>query len=91
MRSKPADVKTFVNDSLLEPHGAICKHLRDSERALLVSFKLAILSIFNDVYVIVNLVIMGNSLGVFPDVIVFNTLLFLSLHLLVVGLELQVQ
>ena len=54
---------------------------------MLVSFKLAILSIPYDVDIFVNLVIMGSSLGVLPDIIVFNTLLFLSPQFLVVGLE----
>ena len=89
VRSKPTDVDTLVYNSLLESYGTICKHLHYLERALLVSFKLAILSIpYKDEDIIVNLVIMGSSLGVLPDVIVLYTFLLLGPHFSVVGLEL---
>ena len=82
--SKPVDVDTY--DSLFELDSTIRKHLWNTERALLVSFKLAILSIPKDIDMFVNIVVMRSSLGIVPDVIIINTLLFLSPHLIVVGL-----
>ena len=90
VRSKPVNVKAFVYDSLLEPDGTIWKHLRNAVRALLISFMLAILSISQDVSILINLVVMRGSLGILSDIIIYDTFLFLSPHLLVVGLKLQI-
>ena len=72
-RSKPTDVKALVYDYLLEPDCAILKHLRDTEWALLVSFKLAIFPIFQNVIIFINLVIMRISFRIVSDFILSDT------------------
>jgi len=85
VRRQAPNINPFVNDSLLDSYGAICKHLRDSIRSLFVSFEFAIVPVPKDVSIAADLVVVLRALRIFSDVIVVNSPLFIGPYLLIVG------
>lgn len=69
VRGQSSYVYAFVNDSLLESNGAICKHLSDAIRTLFITFEFSINSVFDYICVVPDLVVMRDSLRVLARII----------------------